>query len=494
MKRIMTLTLLSLFVLVALGLPAVAQGPAGLFDQIFGTDPANKAYVRLLTDNNDAWYSRWYVIDNAKKSLDIQYFIVEPDVFGMSMLGLLKKKAADGVKIRLMMDARGTKNLTRTMMGQDFLQELLETPNIEIRTFNPISTRLLKFFRDIRYLIGSNHDKIVIADGQWAITGGRNIAHHYFADPKDDPAVYRDCDVLLYGQKIGGQLKKAFDEEFARQNNFNVKRELFGNWKSRSKELEFYRRAMQRWMTGRGLWKESVKGFDGILQKVNEELSHLKQMQGYASFRPFQGERAYPVGILDKHSFAGDRNDITSNICKMIDASQKEVIIQNPYVVLTDKARAAMKRASDRGVKIIIHTNSPVSTDSVLTQAFFVKDWKETMASMPNLRVFAFKGERKLHAKVFVFDGVVTCCGTYNMDYMSEQINSEEMAVIKEATFGRRMRGRIMNDIKDSVEYSVKVDKSGKIKEVFGPKMHSPGKTMRMLEFLGKLGILKYLI
>ncbi len=494
MRKYISLFIIAVFILLSSlsSIQAQTTNVDTVFDSLFPS--GSKAYSRLMTDNVKAWYARWYVIENAKSSIDMTYYIVEPDIFGMSLLGLLKKKAADGVKIRLMMDARGTKDLTKTFMGQDYLQELLEDPNIEIRVFNPISTRLLQVFKNLRYVISSNHDKIIVVDGAWVVTGGRNIAHHYFADPKDDPTVYRDTDVLLKGETIAGQIKTAFEEEFYRLKNFKIKKELFGNWTDRSPELELSRRAMQRFMQGRGLYKKTIPKLNGILEKVNEQLSHLTQMQDYLNFRPFQGQRAFPAGILDKHSFAGERNDITDNICKMIDACKKEVIIQNPYVVITEKARAALLRADKRGVKIIMHTNSPVSTDSVLTQAFFIKDWKETMASMPNLSVFAFKGKRKLHAKVFVFDSRISVIGTYNMDYMSEQINSEVVAAVKSPTFGRRLRGRIMKDIEVSAEYKVEVQRDGKIKVIYGPKLHSPSKTMRLLNLLGKFGLIKVLI
>ncbi len=497
--RILSL-LLALLLLAPAAVPA-ANAPAPplpveqLFDRIFPPSPANMAYARLLTDNVDAWYARWHILENAKKTIDVTYFIVEKDVFGLSMIGLLKKKAAEGVKVRLLMDARGTKELTRTLMGQDYMQELLENPNVEIRVFNPLHTRFLKAFTDIRYLISSNHDKIVIADGEWVVTGGRNIAAHYFVDPRDNPHVYRDTCVLLKGGEVARQAKLAFDEEFARLNNTEIKKDLFGNQKSRGDELEFARRAMQRWMLGQGLFKDAPPPFKGILSVINAELGQYKHLQSYASFRPFQGERAYPAGVLDKHSFAGERNDITDTVCRLMDACQKEIIIQNPYVILTERAKAAIDRANKRGVKVIIHTNSPVSTDSLLTQAFFLRDWKALLGAIrPNLQVFAFKAERKLHSKTFVFDRAVTLVGTYNMDYMSEGINSEEIAAIKARPFGMMTALRIWNDIRDSLEYKVEVLKDGSIKEVYGPKMHSPEKTIRLLEFLGKLGFLKTLI
>jgi phosphatidylserine/phosphatidylglycerophosphate/cardiolipin synthase-like enzyme len=32
--------------------------------------------------------------------------------------------------------------------------------------------------------LASNHDKILVVDGQKAVTGGRNVAIDYFADPR----------------------------------------------------------------------------------------------------------------------------------------------------------------------------------------------------------------------------------------------------------------------------------------------------------------------
>lgn len=465
-----------------------------VYDGIFPPAPENAAYVRLLTANVDAWFSRWYIIEHAKKTIDVTYFIVDKDVFGMSFLGLLKKKAAEGVKIRIMMDARGTKGFTRTFMGQDYLQELLEDPNIEIRVFNPMHSRLLAAISDIRYLISSDHDKIVLADGEWMTTGGRNISASYFVDPADVPTSYRDTCVLMYGKKVGSQIEMAFTEEFNRLNNETIRKDLFGDQKSRAGDLEFSYRAMQKFMNGGGLFKDTVPALKGILEITNKEIAQYKHMQGYATFRPFEGQRAYPCGIMDKNSFAGERNDITDNICKLIDACKFEVVIQNPYVIFTDKALAAIKRASARGVKVIIHTNSPVSTDSAMTQAFFLRDWKKTLAEIPNLRIYAFKAQRKLHSKTFVFDRAVAAVGTYNMDPMSEQINSEEVAAIKARPFGQMTALRIMNDIADSVEYKVEVQKDGTIKTIYGPEMHSPEKTIRILNLLGKLGFLKCLI
>ncbi len=463
-------------------------GVADTFDNT--TMPVDDAYaqIRLITNNNEAWYARWYMLNAARNTIDMTYFIFEKDAYGKAMLGLLMKKANEGVKIRLMIDARGSKALAKTFMGQDYLQKLMTNPNVQIRVFNPMHKALPSTFTNIRNLIGSNHQKIIVVDGEISMTGGRNVSLNYFADPDDDPNVFRDTDVILKGSEIAGKMKEAFDEEFEALENFEISKDLFGNWSGKDKELIAAEKAMDMWIKGMGPLN------DPVLKEVNAELFKYKKMVNYQGYDPFENSHYAAVKLYGKHNFQQERNDITDNLVAFMDACTQEIIVQNPYVILTEKSRAALKRASDRGVKIIIHTNSPVSTDSILTQAFFLKDWKEVMQALPNARVFVFVGKNKLHAKVFVFDKTVSVVGTYNMDYMSEQINGEDVCAIKSAEFSKDCRDRIFEDIAQSKEYKIGINEKGEAYEIYGPGSFTDKKTMFILETLMKLNILKPLI
>lgn len=462
------------------------------FDEL--DHPFCRAKVRLLDENVESWYARWYIMQNAKESIETTYFILEHDVFGDAFVGLLLKKARAGLDIKLMMDARGTKFFSsRFTGGQDYLQELVEA-GAQVKIFNPILEGLPQLPCNLKYFMSSNHDKIIIVDRKYIITGGRNIASRYFLAPEDDPLVFRDTDVLMEGELIGEAMAVAFNEEFYGLRNYTIEEDFFGNWFSKSDYLLMAEAAMDRWINGEGLYEPTGDmSFDPSI--YNEELVKGPSIATYSGYEPFHGERAFPIKILDKHSIAGPRNDITASVVKLMDACEKEIIIQNPYVVLTDAAKAALQRANDRGVKIIIHTNSPVSTDSLLTQAFFIADWVDLQMSMPNMEVWVFTGKRKLHSKVFVFDRTIATIGTYNMDYMSEQINSEVVAMVMSKTFGMRVALSVYEDIKVSKQYKLELSKDGKVPvELFGPASIAKGRLKLILDFLGKLKILKPLI
>lgn len=456
---------------------------------------ADEAEVRLLYGNADAWYTRWKLVNEARQSIDIQYFIVEKDIFGLALQGALLRKARAGLKIRFMMDARGTKDFTRKLMGQDFVQELVSYPNVEVKVFNPVHENLLTFVVDPRKILSSNHDKILVVDGEYSVVGGRNISSHYFVDPEDMPTAYRDCDVVVRSEDVAAQLSTAFDEEFSERKQTNIVADLFGNIDVMSDELELAFDAMGAHIAGSVFRsaKNLSSGKAKALKEYNAELAAYKHLNGFSGFDPFNGSHQAPIKIIDKHSLSGPRNDITDQLVRLIDGSRSEIVIQNPYVVLTERASAALKRASARGVRIIIHTNSPASTDSLATQAMFYADWKNILKNISSARIFTYARQRKLHAKNFVFDGKVGIVGTYNMDYLSEEVNSEVVAAVKSRGFSSELRKDIMEDIAVSKEYRIELDSDGSVKAVFGPD-DLPGKNMWLLKALSKLTFVKSMI
>jgi cardiolipin synthase C len=470
--------------------------PVGIVFEVFKTATGGidrAADVALHYSNSHSWYSRWKLLNEAKQSIDVQYFIVEKDIFGMALQGVLLRKAKEGVKIRFMMDARGTKGLTRKLMGQDFVQELSAFPNVEVRTFSPVHRNLLTAVFDVRKLLSSNHDKIIVVDNEYAIVGGRNVSMNYFVDPEDYPSAYRDTDVVIKSQPVAEQMALAFNEEFAPVKSYTILADAWGNIDAMSHELESAWDAMDSYIRGGEYFRApngAHKRFTKALQTYNTELAKYRQLIHYAGFDPMTRAHTAPVKIIDKHSLAGFRNDITDQLVRFIDGSRHEIILQNPYVIFTDRMFNALKRASRRGVRIYLHTNSPKSTDSLMTQAMFYSEWKKVLKEVPTCRIFTYYGDRKLHAKNFLFDGKVGIIGTYNMDPMSEQINSEIVAAIHSASFGRELRDELMSDITNSKEYQIELQADGSAKAVFGPD-DLPGKNMWLMKTLAKFTFLK---
>ena len=83
--------------------------------------------------------------------------------------------------------------------------------------------------------------------------------------------------------------------------------------------------------------------------------------------------------------------------------------------------------------------------------------------------------------------------GTFNMDYLSEEVNSEVVAAMNSVSFATELRNGILADLSKSKRYAIEVGADGKVNDVFGPDQLASSK-IGMIKFLSKFGFLKPLI
>lgn len=463
----------------------VPAARADALDDAFQALPGAPAptRIRLITSNNEAWYARWFALSAATKTIDCTYFSVSPDFVGEALIAKLLQKARAGVKIRLLVDQRGSLAMWWGPFAKDYLPALARFPNVRVRTYNAFRSEIQKLPASIRSAIASSHAKMVIVDGEWVVAGGRNVQTHWFADPADDPAAYHDADVIARGAGIGAQAKKAFDDEFGLLTNMDVKPLGDKAFVKVEKVLDAVRDTMD------GLLHGLVVPGHGA-----GELEAFRSMTRYAQFVPFPSSAKAPVALLGKHSAAHDRNAITESILSLFAAARREISIGHAYMVLTDRIKAALARASARGVKIRYVTNSPESTHSLLTQARFVKEWKDYLKDVPGLRILAIGENRKLHGKVIVIDRRVVVIGSYNMDPMSETINAEDAAVVRAPDFAAATLAWLDELAGTSIEYTIRIRPDGTPEQVVGPSDHCNRAVMALLAVLGWMDFLRPLI
>jgi len=482
-----------------LGEGELPQRPASLRAAFDAMPEAAEARVRILDDNVDAWVARFNAIEAATTSIDVQYFILDPDAYGLAMLGQLAEKARRGVKVRLMIDARGAFGTIRG--AQRFLLQEVQRAGVDARVYNPMLFQVGDFIArgDMRTVVASNHDKLIIVDGRLAIAGGRNLSQDYLADPRDRPGAYVDMDAMYEDSSVARRMTTAFEGEFHAAKTTRLMVEAAGDGRT---SLEMALAAMRSWMRDApfgqdqlALLTDPVAGparveavalvLEGeiiaatsaipapearaTLRDVTRTLASQPRLRGALSRPvPSMAGAATPVRLLDTHSTEGDKpkNTITDNLLKSILAAEHEVVLQSPYFVLTSAAMRALEEVAARGVPVTVLTNSPVSSDSAATQAAFLKQWPEFLARVPTARLFVVAEPRLMHAKVSVIDGVVSFVGSYNLDPLSAYINGEVVGVIwseaEAAVLLRSIRGIIDAGRPRVVEYTIRRDPAGK--------------------------------
>lgn len=161
--------------------------------------------VHALPDGRDALALRLALADAADASLDVQYYLWENDLVGTLLMEALRRAAARGVRVRLLLDDSG-------IAGMDaILAEFDAHAQVEVRLFNPSAirkSRTLGYVADFARLNRRMHNKSFTADGQATAVGGRNIGDRYFAAGTDK--LFLDLDVLCIGPAATG-VSNAFE-------------------------------------------------------------------------------------------------------------------------------------------------------------------------------------------------------------------------------------------------------------------------------------------
>ena len=129
-------------------------------------------------------------LEQAKKYIFIEYFIINDGVMWRTILDVLEKKAAEGVDVRLIYDGFGC--LT-TLPNKYY--ETIRQKGIQCAVFNP--------FRPLLNVIQNNRDhrKLCIIDGWVGFTGGINLADEYI-NQRERFGHWKDTAVMLKGDAV----------------------------------------------------------------------------------------------------------------------------------------------------------------------------------------------------------------------------------------------------------------------------------------------------
>lgn len=135
-------------------------------DSIFPARDGNT--ISLLATGETAFSTLIDLIEHAEHSIDITTFILGNDETGTTVLAALARKAAQGVRVRLLIDALGSFRVSKKMLAP------LLANGGRCAFFMPMMHVPFRGRANLR-----NHRKIVIVDNATAIVGGMNIAVEY---------------------------------------------------------------------------------------------------------------------------------------------------------------------------------------------------------------------------------------------------------------------------------------------------------------------------
>lgn len=423
---------------------ALAEDPRAVIDARIAQHPGQTgAYV--LERGEEALVARAWLTEHARSSIEVQYFIWSTDNVGILASEGLLRAAERGIQVRIIVDDLLVDAPDKSLLA------LAKHPNIEIRIYNPkhsvgtpLHTRALNVATDIRGVNQRMHDKTFVVDGQVAITGGRNMADEYF--DFDHEYNFRDRDALVLGAVVP-RIRESFERFWSSTLTVPVE-DLYD---------------------GLGLMQKNVTVRDDEVQKIYRDLhAYAASPENFApevraavdavpdSFPKLAARMSW--GRVDFFSDVPGKNGnrlalgggglTTASLAALLDSARTDVVIQSPYLVLSDEALELFRRLRTRGVRVRISTNSLASTDNL--QAFSGYRSQRSKLLKLGLEIYEFKPDPliqrevmqryaalraeapvfALHAKTMVIDDSAVYVGTFNLDPRSQNLNTEVGVVI----------------------------------------------------------------
>lgn len=407
-------------------LPATTEGAFAQIAQELAQEHQGLTGVLPLMHGADAFAARMLLADVATRSIDAQYYIWRSDLTGHLLLERLQQAADRGVKVRLLLDDQGTKDLDVELIT------LQQHPNIEVRFWNPFPIRRFKwlaFTYDFPRLNRRMHNKSFNVDGHVSILGGRNVGDEYFSTGAS--ALFVDLDVLVTGAVVA-DIQTDFD--------------LYWNSPSAYPVEQIIKQAAEA-------------------DKIQDVLTTYNSSQQFAEYRELLADSKLiqelmagnlelewvPVTLVSDSPAKGQgriakEERLSERLLLTVGDIQHKFDGVSAYFVPGARGVQGFAELEQQGVQVRMLTNALEATDVVPVHAGYAKRRKKLLQSgvelyelrrkmsadlvSGQLGVFGSSGA-SLHAKTFAIDGEKIFVGSFNFDPRSERFNTEMGVLIE---------------------------------------------------------------
>ena len=434
----------------------------------------NKSGVYVLDKGEEALLARAWLADHAEKSIEVQYFIWSTDNIGILASEALLRAANRGVQVRVIVDDLLVDAPDKSLLA------LAKHPNIDIRIYNPqhsvgtpFHKRLLNMAINFRGFNQRMHDKTFIVDGKLAITGGRNMAAEYF--DYNQQYNFRDRDALLLGAVVQN-MEESFNQFWASPLSAPVE-ELYDGLGIIQKHVTVKDAEIQKIYANLHAYAENPENFSpenrkAILETPQAFLKLAEQIVWtdieFISDTPGKNKQKFLLG-------GGGRT--TEKLAQLVEKAEQQVVIQSPYLVMSNSAIKLFKKAIKRGVKVRINTNSLASTDNI--QAFSGYRNQRDILTKMGVEIFEYKPDPQvkqhllrqamaanekppvfaIHAKTMVVDGETVYIGTFNFDPRSQNLNTEVGVIVRDTALASQVQNAIETDMHPENSWNAAEDK-----------------------------------
>ena len=396
----------------------------------------------LLEKNSDALQARVDLIQQAKSEIDAEYFYVGNDHQSMGGIALLLNAAQHGVKVRVIIDDLNN-NVPRSIFA--ILEKMGKgndgISNFEVKTYNPVGLNLLRASH-------RDHAKILVADSNRVISGGRNAGGEYFGLNKNHN--FEDLDVLAQGD-VARQAHENFMQVWESDLTFKVSLSEYGETKTAQdgcvgegdqQHCQFIREHALKAIA------DDTTRLAAVLKEIQDQQSDdlVKSDDGKDWFADKENSIQAEFISHDPKVFNSTEHDqLSIRLLQILSSAQTEANIVSPYVIPTPKLMEAFKALKDRGVRVRLITNSLQSTDNLMAHAGYLSLRPELIQM--GIELYEFNGPETIHAKTAVVDNKIALIGSFNLDPRSAHLNREVAIKLTDSN-----NNKIVDELTASIE------------------------------------------
>ncbi|MDF1485751.1 phospholipase D family protein [Ramlibacter sp. H39-3-26] len=451
--------------------PSYAPAPAATADTRLGRlaqalRPAQQAGFsgfHALDDSESAYGTRLALIEATHATLDLQYYSIHYDGSTRALLQAIRRAGLRGVRVRILLDDFNASGANARVLL------LNQVPNVEVRMFNPLPGprrtqfgRVLNALFDFQHAQQRMHNKVLVADNAFAITGGRNLGDAYFG--QGQRSNFLDLDLLTMGPVID-DISHSFDAYWNHALAYPVETLLTpGEMRQLRAEAQRPEEAVRTAPQQPGAADDAGPGVPAAAQAPVEARvvpdSQSAADQLLAGQLPFVWAPALLLadkpGKIAPEDPEAEEDTMVDGLQRLMQQARHEVLIVSAYFVPGDDMMEMFARLAQRGVRVRVLTNSLASNDAPLAHVGYARYRQRLLALGVELYELRSEGNThrrllgsspashaSLHTKLVVIDGRLLVVGSMNLDLRSKLQNTEVALVVRSTA----LAGAVTRDI-----------------------------------------------
>lgn len=354
--------------------------------------------IQLLETGAETDAARREMISHARRTIYVSAFAWHDDETGRAYEKLLCARARDGIEVRMLLDAYGSKPVQRHS------RELRDC-GIKLEFFAPTIEW------GARGVLRSLHEKLLIVDGESVLTGGSGYDDGYAGQSRDSERWY-DLDARIDGPAA----------------------------------CAYHRMFQQSFVTTAQVVAHSPLG---RVHSVNDRDDLAPDAM--ADCEPVMRGSSRVIPKVANPYFSKERPLLESYLAALAEAPAGErVLLYAPYFVPDLRFESALLDASARGVEIEVLTNSIGSSDDKAgfgTEAM-IRSTRRLREG--GIQIHLWPRSSVMHRKGGVFGSRLAYFGSDNLDRRGQEFQSESVVWTDEPAVLTRMREMLEQDLSES--------------------------------------------